>query len=145
MSKQSKKVFSQFLAASFSKPGNYFKETDFWHYFEWDYLKFNCAKILKSDICWTKKKRERASLFDNKKGSKQRKTCIFLRSFPLIYFSNAQITQTLTATLVILAMWTYAWGVGSTSLHCLITKRAQNQAKRAILIFFRWFILLTLS
>ena len=33
----------------------------------------------------------------------------------------------------------------STLLHCLITKRAQNQEKRAFLLVFRSFILLTLS
>ena len=111
---------------------------------EWDYLKCNCAKILKSGICWTKKKRKRASLFDNKKCSKQRKTCVFLRRFPLIYCANARLAQNLTATLVILAMWTYAWCVGTTSLHCLITKRAQNQ-ENVQFYYFSADFLLTLS
>ena len=80
-----------------------------------------------------------ASLFDNKKGSKPRKTSIFI-SFPLIYFANAQLPQILKTTSFVSAMWTYTWGVGTTTFHfasIFDNKRAQNQDKLAILLVFR--------
>ena len=99
-----------------------------------------------------------AYLFEHKKGSNPRKTCIFI-SFPPSFFANAQLTQILTATSIVPAIWTYTWGFGTTInysapclitkrtqnqeklVHCVITKMAQNQEKRAILLAFRWFLI----
>ena len=88
-----------------------------------------------------------ASLFEHKKGSNPRKTCFFI-SFPPSFFANAQLTQILTATSILPAIWTYTWSFGTTinySAPCLITKRTQNQVKLAFLFVFRSYFLLTLS
>ena len=47
------------------------------------------------------------------KNQEKRAILLIFRSL----FANAQKTQILTATLTVPAMWTYTWGVGTTSLH----------------------------
>ena len=86
-------------------------------------------------------------LFDNKKGSKPSKTCNF-NIFPLIYFANAQLTQFLTAILIVPVVLTYTWGVGTTTLHpdsLFDNKKGSKQRKRCIFISIPLIFLLTLS
>ena len=89
-----------------------------------------------------------ASIFDNKEGSKPRKLCIFFQIFrpfllltlsKLKFWKPRQLYQLRGPTHEVLRL------LLSSLLHCLITKRAQNQEKRAFLLVFRSFILLTLS
>ena len=77
-----------------------------------------------------------ASLFDNIKGSKPRKTCNFIK-FLLIFlltrsklkfWQPLQISQPCRPTAEVLRL------LPSTLFHCLITKRTQNQEKRAYLL-----------
>ena len=56
------------------------------------------------------------SLFDNKKGLKTNKNVQFYY-FSADFFANAQLTQILTAMLIVPVVWTYTWGVGTTTLH----------------------------
>ena len=79
------------------------------------------------------------SLCDNKNVSKPRKMSIFI-SFPLIFFANAQklkfrqprqLCNSFAPTPEVLSL------LPATHLHCLITKMAKNQEKRAILLVFR--------
>ena len=60
-------------------------------------------------------------------------------SFPQFFFANAQKTPILTATSIVPVMTcgTTPEVLGllqSTLIHCVITKMAQNQEKRAILL-----------
>ena len=77
-----------------------------------------------------------ASLFDNKKGSKPIKTCILI-NFPLIFSAYAQLTQILTATSKLLAVWTHTWGVGTSTLQSASMFDNKNGSKpRKTCIFY---------
>ena len=74
-------------------------------------------------------------LFDNKKGSKPRKRAILL--FFRWFFANAQLNQILTAMLIVSVLWTYTWGVGTTTLHpdsLFDNKKGSKQRKTFIFI-----------
>ena len=86
-------------------------------------------------------------LFDNKKGSKPSKTCNFI-IFPLIYFAYAQLTQFLTAILIVPVVWTYTWCVGTATLHpdsLFDNKKGSKQRKTFIFISIPLIFFLTLS
>ena len=100
-----------------------------------------------SPDCLPKKLCISNSLFDNKKGSKPRKTCSFIR-FSLIFFANAQQAQVLTTMTIEQPCEPTPEVFGllpPTLLHCLITKMAQNQEKCPFLLVFRYYFLLTLN
>ena len=79
---RSKKFFTNFSATNFSKSGNYFKITDFQHYFKRENQEFNCAENFSIRHQLEKKsKNARILSFSAKLGSFQKFTRANLRIY----------------------------------------------------------------